>query len=135
MATAQVVERSVTDNNNSPIQDYVHPDDQTQPAFVSEHLQILGVTLDKKLAFKEHISLQLEKGLQNESSTEKITSLSPVRNYQKALQGMPAEGDSLSWDSLSRTTPKPWGWSLRKRTGALPTQIELPIIGGRKFSS
>ena len=29
MTTAQVVETSV--NNNSPIQDYVHPDDQTQP--------------------------------------------------------------------------------------------------------
>ena len=24
----------VTDNNNSPIQDYIHPDDQTQPTFV-----------------------------------------------------------------------------------------------------
>ena len=33
MTTAQVVETSVTVNNNSPIQDYVHPDDQTQPAF------------------------------------------------------------------------------------------------------
>ena len=30
MTTAQVVETSVTINNNSPIQDYVHPDDQTQ---------------------------------------------------------------------------------------------------------
>ena len=30
MTTAQVVEMSVTVNNNSPIQDYVHPDDQTQ---------------------------------------------------------------------------------------------------------
>ena len=29
--TAQVVETSVTVNNNSPIQDYVHPDEQTQP--------------------------------------------------------------------------------------------------------
>ena len=29
--TAQVVETSVTVNKNSPIQDYVHPDDQTQP--------------------------------------------------------------------------------------------------------
>ena len=28
MTTAQVVETSVTVNNNSPIQDYVHPDDQ-----------------------------------------------------------------------------------------------------------
>ena len=31
MTTAQVVETSVTVNSNSPIQDYVHPDDQTQP--------------------------------------------------------------------------------------------------------
>ena len=28
-----IVETSVTVNNNSPIQDYVHPDDQTQPTF------------------------------------------------------------------------------------------------------
>ena len=32
MTTAQVVETSVT-VNNSHIQDYVHPDDQTQPTF------------------------------------------------------------------------------------------------------
>ena len=31
--TTQVVETSVTVNNNSPIQDYIHPDDQTQPTF------------------------------------------------------------------------------------------------------
>ena len=33
MTTAQVVETSVTINNNSPIQDYVHTDDKTQPTF------------------------------------------------------------------------------------------------------
>ena len=33
MTTAQVVEMSVTVNNNSPIQGYVHLDDQTQPTF------------------------------------------------------------------------------------------------------
>ena len=33
MTTAAVVETSVTVNNNSPIQDNVHPDDQTQPTF------------------------------------------------------------------------------------------------------
>ena len=33
MTTAQVVEMSVTVNNNSPIQDYVHRDDQTQTTF------------------------------------------------------------------------------------------------------
>ena len=31
MTTTQVVETSVTINNNSPIPDHVHPDDQTQP--------------------------------------------------------------------------------------------------------
>ena len=33
MTTAQVVETSVSVNNNSPIQDYVHTGDQTQPTF------------------------------------------------------------------------------------------------------
>ena len=33
MTTAQVVETSVTVNDNIPIQDHVHPDDQTQPTF------------------------------------------------------------------------------------------------------
>ena len=33
VTTAQVVETSVTVNNNIPIQDYVHPDDQSQPTF------------------------------------------------------------------------------------------------------
>ena len=33
MTTAQVVEKSVIVNNNSPIQDYLHQDDQTQPTF------------------------------------------------------------------------------------------------------
>ena len=31
--TAQVVETSLTINNNSPFQDYVHPDDHTQPIY------------------------------------------------------------------------------------------------------
>ena len=42
MTTAQVVETSVAVNNNSPIQDYVHPDDQTQPFDTWKNL------LDKK---------------------------------------------------------------------------------------
>ena len=33
MTTAQAVKTSVTVINSSPIQDYVHPDDQTQPSF------------------------------------------------------------------------------------------------------
>ena len=31
MTTARVVEMSVTVNDKNPIQDYYHPDDQTQP--------------------------------------------------------------------------------------------------------
>ena len=34
MTTAQVVETSLTVNNNSPIQDYVHSDDQTKPTYM-----------------------------------------------------------------------------------------------------
>ena len=33
MTTVEVVETSVTVNNRSPIQDCVHPDDHTQPAY------------------------------------------------------------------------------------------------------
>ena len=33
MTTAQVFETSVTVNNSSPIQDYVHADDHTQATF------------------------------------------------------------------------------------------------------
>ena len=37
MTTAQVVNTSVTVNNNSPIQGYDHPDDQTQPTFQKKY--------------------------------------------------------------------------------------------------
>ena len=33
MTTAQVVEMSVPVNNDSPIQDYVYPDNHTQPTY------------------------------------------------------------------------------------------------------
>ena len=33
MTTGQIVKTLVTVNNNSPIQDYVHPDDHTQPTY------------------------------------------------------------------------------------------------------
>ena len=33
MTTAQGFETSVTVNNNSPIQDYAHQDDHTQPTY------------------------------------------------------------------------------------------------------
>ena len=50
MTTAQVVETPVTVNNNSPIQDYVHPDDQTQPTFEMTP----GFKLFKKLSLNSY---------------------------------------------------------------------------------
>ena len=43
MTAAQVVETSVTVNNNSPIQDYVRPDDQTQPFEMTPGFKLLTV--------------------------------------------------------------------------------------------
>ena len=39
MTTTQVVETSVNVNNNSPIHDYVHPDDRPQSSY--EHTKLL----------------------------------------------------------------------------------------------
>ena len=36
MTTVQVVETSVTVNNNSPIQHYIHPDDHTQRTYEND---------------------------------------------------------------------------------------------------
>ena len=57
MTSAQVVEMSVTVNKNSPIQDYVHPDDQTQPITVyvtineTKLLQLKTYPREKALIF------------------------------------------------------------------------------------
>ena len=47
MPTAQVVETSVTVNNNSPIQDYVHPDDHTHPTYNVYHSWTTQKTKEK----------------------------------------------------------------------------------------
>ena len=47
MITAQVVEMSII-VNNSPIQDYVHPDDRTQPTW--EHLSCQIQEMGKSVA-------------------------------------------------------------------------------------
>ena len=51
MTTAQVVETSVTVKNNSPIQDYVHPDDQTQPTFEIFVLMNIQVSLRRAASY------------------------------------------------------------------------------------
>ena len=66
--SAQVVETSVTVNNNSPIQDYVHPDDQTQPTF------------EMTPGFKPFTVLQLIRRIM-ESDTQDQTYRSTMQNY------------------------------------------------------
>ena len=57
LTTAQVVEASLTVNKNSVIQEYVHPDDQTQPTFeyfhnkVSFYEDIVQLFLALKITF------------------------------------------------------------------------------------
>ena len=53
MTTAQVVVTSVTVNNNSPIQGYVHPDDQTQPTFEFFSVLELKIYLSRDYYFKK----------------------------------------------------------------------------------
>ena len=48
MTTAQIVETSDSVNNNSPIKDYVHPDDQTQSTFEIFVLMNIQVSISKK---------------------------------------------------------------------------------------
>ena len=60
MTTAQVVETLVTVNNNSPIQDYVHPDGQTQPTFIIMLLIGLCAMLDSLPDPRVSVGLQRE---------------------------------------------------------------------------
>ena len=52
MTTAQDVETSVTVTNNSPIQDYFHPDDQTQPFFLKS-FSLMGKLFKIKILLKD----------------------------------------------------------------------------------
>ena len=64
MTTAQVVETSVTVNNNPPIQDYVHTDYQTQPIFemtpgfepfTKKHYYLINHNINTKIAKHNYI--------------------------------------------------------------------------------
>ena len=70
MTTVQVVKTSDTVNNNSPIQDYVHQDEQTQPTFeifvlmniqVSKSSQMVGVPMRFRNLVPTQSKLQLYK--------------------------------------------------------------------------
>ena len=56
MTTAQVVETSVTDNNNGPIQDYVHPDDHTYPIYEMTPGGLKPFTVNKLLNLQPTLS-------------------------------------------------------------------------------
>ena len=61
MTTAQVGETSVTVNNNSPIQDHVHPDDQTQPTFENYSRWYVDSSINKpnnKANLKSHYTAE-----------------------------------------------------------------------------
>ena len=63
MTTAQAVETSVTVNNSSPIQHYVHPDDQTQPT-VDNMLGLKQAFLDyEKVILKNWKNWHFRKGV------------------------------------------------------------------------
>ena len=49
MTTAQDVKTPVTVNNNSPIQDYVHPDHHTQPTLPDKQ----GITVESPYALSK----------------------------------------------------------------------------------
>ena len=84
MTTSQVVETSVTVNNNSPIQDYIHPEDQTQLTFDNlfyvymAHAQHQKPQGDKKNALastKGHLSttaISLQRSLYKVAVVEKF---------------------------------------------------------------
>ena len=56
---------------------------------VSEGLKILGVTLDKKLAFKEHITLQLGKAYRMTAVLRRSRRLNPIRNCESKRLSKP----------------------------------------------
>ena len=58
MTTAQVVEMSVTVNNNSPIPNYVHPEDHPQPSY--ENYDIYFCLFMLTCRFPEYILQHLE---------------------------------------------------------------------------
>ena len=63
MTTAQVVEMSVTVNDNSPILDYIHPDDQTQP------------TCEMTPGFKPFTKIQCNNDTLKKAQSRKMTTL------------------------------------------------------------
>ena len=84
MTTAQVVETSVTVNNNSPIHDYFHPDDSTYVIMRSTFYQNLLIGQETSVCFPhEWVSLLSRLNL------EKIYRPFPATNKTVHKSGCP----------------------------------------------
>ena len=57
MTTAQIVETSVTINNNSPVQNYVQPDDQTLRYMYVEILKVQQICVEQSKMLIEKFAL------------------------------------------------------------------------------
>ena len=62
MTTPQVVETSVTVNNNSPIQNYVHPDDQSIVVYIVHVLSSSELVEPHIIPFKVRLAVALKRG-------------------------------------------------------------------------
>ena len=90
MTTAQVVETSVTVTNNSPIRDYVLPDDHTQPTYDSiktytktaarRHICFL---YPARTNWSMHNGLPIEKSCTSYLNSNNFMFLGPNRNTNK----------------------------------------------------
>ena len=89
MTTAQVVETSVTVNNNS--QDYVHPDDQTQPTFEMTPV---------KIPFSPHFVNSRSKFLLRNSFFFFSTESCPIPMDTTFIIDLSVCDDSSNWNRL-----------------------------------
>ena len=93
MTTAQVVQTSVTVTNNSPIQDYVYPDNQTQPTYESIktctktaaclHICFLYPVRTNWSGMHVHNGLPIEKTCTSYLNSNNFMFLGPYRNTNK----------------------------------------------------
>ena len=80
----------ITVNNNSPIQDYVHPDDQTQPTFVNFFFFMAHAQRQKPQGAKEN-ALASTKGhlsttaISLQRSLYKVARCGEVQRYKRWL--------------------------------------------------
>ena len=104
MTTAQVDEMSVTVNDNSPILDYIHLDDQTQP------------TCEMTPGFKPFTKIQCNNDTLKKAQTRKMTTLFKRETNAESLMSTKLwliPGDKYEY-ILKLTTTSDWCHALSK---------------------